>query len=75
MLISLELTEAALARDPVPGVGPRRLGVDVARYGDDRTVLLLRQGALVEHIEIHSKQDTMVTVGHVVQAVKALAGR
>jgi phage terminase large subunit len=70
VLISLELTEAALARDCVPGVGPRRLGVDVARFGDDRTVLLLRQGALVERIEIYAKQDTMTTVGHVVQAVQ-----
>jgi phage terminase large subunit len=71
VLISLELTEAALQRDRVPGTGPRRLGVDVARFGDDRTVLLLRQGSVVEHIAIHSKQDTMVTVGHVVQAVQA----
>jgi phage terminase large subunit len=70
VLISLELTEAALARDRAPGLGPRRLGVDVARFGDDRTVLLLRQGALVEQIAIYAKQDTMVTVGHVVQAVQ-----
>jgi phage terminase large subunit len=71
VLISLELTEAALQRDRVPGTGPRRLGVDVARYGDDRTVLLLRHGQVVEHIAIYSKQDTMVTVGHVIQAVQA----
>jgi hypothetical protein len=71
VLISLELTEAALQRDRVPGAGPRRLGVDVARYGDDRTVLLLRHGSVVEKIDIYSKQDTMVTVGYVVIAVKA----
>jgi phage terminase large subunit len=70
VLISLELTEAAMQRDPVPGLGPRRLGVDVARFGDDRTVLLLRQGQLVEHIAVYAKQDTMVTVGHVMQAVR-----
>jgi phage terminase large subunit len=70
VLISLELTEAALQRDRVPGIGARRLGVDVARFGDDRTVLLLRQGAVIEHIAIYSKQDTMVTVGHVVQAAQ-----
>jgi phage terminase large subunit len=67
-LIPLELTELALQRDPMPGIGPRRLGVDVARFGDDRTVLLLRHGPVIEQIAIHSKQDTMVTVGHVVQA-------
>jgi hypothetical protein len=71
VLISLELTEAALQRDRVPGSGVRRLGVDVARYGDDRTVLLLRHGPVVEHIAIYSKQDTMVTVGHVVRAAQA----
>lgn len=71
VLISLELTEAALQRDRVPGTGPRRLGVDVARYGDDRTVLLLRHGPVVEQIAIYSKQDTMVTVGHVMTAAKA----
>jgi hypothetical protein len=71
VLISLELTEAALQRDRVPGAGPRRLGVDVARYGDDRTVLLLRHGSVVQKIDIYSKQDTMVTVGYVVIAVNA----
>jgi phage terminase large subunit len=70
-LIAIELTEAALARERPPAVmGVRRLGVDVARFGDDRTVLLLRQGPVVEHIAVHAKQDTMVTVGHVLQAVQ-----
>jgi phage terminase large subunit len=71
VLISLELTEAALQRDHTPGIGPRRLGVDVARNGDDRTVLLLRQGPVVEQIAVHSKQDAMATVGHVMQAAQA----
>jgi phage terminase large subunit len=72
VLISIELTEAALHKEWPPVVtGVRRLGVDVARFGDDRTVLLLRQGPVVEHIAVHAKQDTMLTVGHVVQAVQA----
>jgi hypothetical protein len=71
-LIAIELTEAALARERPPGMtGVRRLGVDVARFGDDRTVLLLRQGAVVDHIAVYARQDTMVTVGHVVQAAQA----
>ena len=70
VLIALELTEAALRRDPVPGVGPRRLGVDVARFGDDRTVLLLRQGPVVDHIAVYAKQDTMATVGYVLRAAR-----
>jgi hypothetical protein len=43
----------------------------VARFGDDRTVLVLRQGAVVEHIKIYAKQDTMVTVGCVVAMLEA----
>jgi hypothetical protein len=71
VLISLELTEPCLVREPVPAVGKRRLGVDPARYGDDRTVLLLRHGAVVEAIAIYAKQDTMATCGHVVEKAKA----
>lgn len=66
VLISLDLTEPCLHRERVAGQGQRILGVDVARYGSDRTVLLLRQGRVVERIQIHSKLDTMEVVGRVV---------
>lgn len=69
VLISLELTEPCLTRERIPGEGLRRLGVDVARMGNDRTVLLLRQGRVVEHIKVYAKQDTMQTVGCVVQVL------
>ena len=66
VLISLELTEPCLTRERVPGVGTRRLGVDVARFGDDRTTLVLRQGRLVDQIQILARQESMRTVGAVV---------
>src|SRR5262249_14261663 len=69
VLISLDLTEPCLSRERVPGSGPRILGVDVARYGSDRTVLLVRQGRVVEQIQIHSKLDTMEVVGRVVRVL------
>ena len=69
VLISLDLTEPCLRRERIAGSGPRILGVDVARYGDDRTVLLVRQGRLVEHIKVYAKQDTMQTVGRVVSVL------
>jgi hypothetical protein len=48
-LIPLDLVEAAISRERHPGPGhQRRLGVDVARYGDDRTVFILRAGPNVE---------------------------
>jgi hypothetical protein len=75
VLISLELTEPCLTRERVPGVGKRILGVDVARFGSDRTVLLLRQGHVVEHLAIYAKQDTMSTVGHVLDKAQAWAAQ
>jgi phage terminase large subunit len=71
VLISLELTEPCLTRERVPGEGLRRLGVDVARMGADRTTLVLRHGRVVEHVTIYAKQDTMVTVGCVVAVLDA----
>jgi phage terminase large subunit len=63
ILISLELTEPCLTRERREGGGLRKLGVDVARMGADRTALVLRHGAMVEQIKIYAKQDTMQTVG------------
>lgn len=47
-LISLEDVEAAMARraDDSFRFAQKRLGVDVARFGDDRTVLFPRQGLM-----------------------------
>lgn len=41
------------------------IGVDVARFGKDKTVIACRRGYWVFHIEDHSKEDTMQTCGHV----------
>jgi phage terminase large subunit len=46
-LLGVEDVEAAMQRDPAPEAyqwSQKRLGVDVARYGDDLTVLYPRQG-------------------------------
>lgn len=67
-LIALEHAEAAVANETPPAPsGDRRLGVDVARFGDDRTVFVLRQGARIERMLIRAKQDTMATVGDAVR--------
>jgi phage terminase large subunit len=73
VLISLELTEPCTMREPRPGFGPRRLGVDVAWKGADRTTLVLRHGAVVDHLAIYAKDDTMVTVGHIMQILESWA--
>jgi hypothetical protein len=71
VLISLELTEPCLSREPVAGVGLRILGVDPARMGSDRTAFVLRQGNVVDHIKVYSRQDLMETVGCVVAILDA----
>ena len=47
------------------GVGPKVLGVDVARFGDDQTVFLLRNGDRVEWIRRHRGLDLMQTAARV----------
>lgn len=69
-LIPLEWAEAALTRE-TEGTGPRRLGVDVAWQGDDRSVLLERQGNLVSYLEIYTKLEPMPLVGHIARVVRS----
>jgi hypothetical protein len=52
--------------------GPRHLGVDPARFGDDRTSLCLRQGRKVHWIKSHSKKDTMQVAGIVKTTIDEL---
>lgn len=43
--------------------GPLVMGVDVARFGDDRTAIVFRQGRKVFGLESYSKKDTMEVTG------------
>jgi hypothetical protein len=72
VLIPLELAERALSAPRVvpPPNTPRKLGIDVARYGDDRTVFVLRHGVNITNIEIRAKEDTMQTAGRAVQLIQ-----
>lgn len=47
-------------------VGRRIVGVDVARYGVDKTVIAKRQGNVIYPLEVHTGADTMTTTGRVV---------
>jgi len=51
--------------------GPRRLGVDVAREGSDKTVLALLTGEVVVELRSYSKQPTTATTGRVVGVLSA----
>jgi hypothetical protein len=65
-------TILAARKATAEGVGPRHLGVDPARFGDDRTSLCLRQGRRAHWIRSYSKKDTMQVVGIVKMAIDEL---
>ena len=63
-LLSIQEVEAAMSRSPREDVynwSQRRLGVDVALYGDDRTVLFPRQGlAAFPPIEMRNAKSNQI---------------
>ncbi len=59
--ISREVIKAARDRQSPLPEEPRIMGLDVARFGDDKTVLILRHGHKVRKIWDWSKLDTMQT--------------
>lgn len=66
VLISLEWAESAIERDPYSEACETRVSVDPARFGDDRTVIMVRRGRNVLAAEIAARQDTMTTCGRAV---------
>ena len=65
-LIPLELILAAVGRDVVEDANQGLvLGVDVARMGDDPTIICPRRGMIVEPLLSYHKLDTMETVGFI----------
>lgn len=57
-----ELVQIARKARPA-AIGPRLLGVDPARFGDDLTAIVERQGRIVHPVETFSKRDTMEVAG------------
>ncbi|MCM3789438.1 terminase B [Domibacillus indicus] len=71
--IPLEFAELAKGAGISAAGDTLYLGVDVARYGDDETVIAPRIGGKVFDLQVHSKQGTTKTTGHVL--AKALEMR
>lgn len=66
VLIPAELVDAAMQRDVVlSNSEPLVYGVDVARFGDDRTVICKRQGNVVLGFKHWSGEDLMSTAGKI----------
>lgn len=67
-LISLTDVETAAQREYAIGsmdYAPKILGVDPARFGDDRSVLLKRQGMVAHKPQVHRGIDNMDLAGRV----------
>lgn len=71
VLIPYALIEGALNRKASYAQAPKLAGLDVARFGDDRTALVVRQGGNVAHIETWRNLDTMQTSARVQDLYKA----
>jgi hypothetical protein len=67
-LMSLSEVERALSRKP-PNENPARpsIGVDVARFGSDETVLVALRGPAALKVETFSGQDLMRTTGSIIR--------
>ena len=69
-LIPLRWIEAAVQkweRNLLPEVGCKRMAVDVARFGDDDTVIGYRIGPVLHHMEVIHGADTMAVAGRINQ--------
>ena len=62
-LIPLAYLEAAAVREPLKGEYGKLLAVDVARYGDDRTVITAWEGPNLLGVKVFHGNDTMEVVG------------
>lgn len=68
--ISLKWIESAVGAEIRKKDVPVRFGLDVARYGGDRSVLTPYHGGYVSEQLVWPMQDTMVTVGKTMNAVE-----
>jgi phage terminase large subunit len=70
ILIPLHFVESAWGRD-IKAFGAERIcGVDPARFGEDQTGVVIRQGSEIIHIEKWAKFDTMYTAARVADLYK-----
>lgn len=66
-LIARDVAMAAMSRPPAISHAPVILGVDVARYGDDRSVVAARRGAAIIDIHTYREMDLMSLASEVVR--------
>jgi hypothetical protein len=69
-LVPLSVIAAAVSRVLAPDPDENELGVDVARYGEDSTVIYHRLGPVARRHYKGGKRSTMITVGYIVRALE-----
>jgi len=70
-LISIDDVAKAMTREvQVLPQWEKKLGVDIARYGTDRTVFIVRQMKKVLRKEVFTQQETMAIAGLVIKIAK-----
>lgn len=69
-LIRISTVRAAQERTVEPAAAPHILGVDVARYGSDKTIIAQRRGKHGRIISTTSQEGTMETAGRVRRTLK-----
>lgn len=78
VVIPLSWVEKSMQRwrDSKPDLNaPVVIGVDVARFGADRSCIAVRRGRRIEQLKIYAKRDLMDLAGLVVNAIKDGAQR
>ncbi len=63
------VNEAVKRGKPLLNPSPLVLGVDVARFGDDRSVIVFRRGQVLEEVIVRRGQDLMKTASEVAGAI------
>ncbi len=72
-LIPLLWIELAMERwEEQPEAEPIQLGVDVAAYGSDKTVIAIRKGCKVMELNVYSQKNTRETAGLVVNTAREI---
>lgn len=76
VLIALDLVEAAVKRRlEIKKLHKVTIGVDVARFGNDETVLITNEGGVISKPQVRRGQDLMKTTGDIVVEYKRLIAK
>jgi hypothetical protein len=51
------------------------IAADIARFGEDETVIMRREGGWIRVYRAHHKADTMATTGHIAKAMRDITPR